>query len=406
MLLTPLFHLMAEKQASDLFFTADAPICIKINGAVMPINAQALDAEAVRKIAWDVMTEAQVGIFERQLELDFSCTVRDVGTFRINVFQQRGAVAMVIRHVKNRIPSIAGLRLPPSLGDLVLEKRGLVLIVGATGSGKSSTLAAMIDHRNQSRSGHILTIEDPIEYNFRHKQSIINQREIGIDTHSYGHALISAMREAPDVLAIGEIRDRETLQHAIIYAQTGHLCISTLHANNSYHALNRIVSLFPHEARASLLMDLSMTLRAVVSQRLLRARDGSLVPAVELLLNTLAIQELIRKGEFDQIRDMMEQSMSPGSQTFERSLFTLFSSGLVSQDEALANADSPTNFAWLINNAREQPGSPGPDTVRLDPDPDPDPGAGARPPAGPSRVPVRTEGTDLGSFKFIEVDTE
>ncbi|MCE2948871.1 MAG: PilT/PilU family type 4a pilus ATPase [bacterium] len=395
MFLTPLFHLMAEKQASDLFFTAGAPICIKISGNVMPINTQVLDAATVRKVAWEIMTEAQVKAFEQTLEMNFSYGVREVGSFRVNVFQQRGAVGMVIRHVKNRIPSIADLRLPPSIGELILEKRGLVLIVGSTGSGKSSTLAAMIDYRNQSRGGHILTIEDPIEYNFKHKKSIINQREVGMDTHSYSNALVSAMREAPDVLMIGEIRDRETLQHAITYAQTGHLCISTLHANNSYHALNRIVTLFPHESRASLLMDLSMTLRAVVSQRLLKAKDGSLVPAVEALLNTMSIQELIKKGEFDQIREMMEQSMSPGSQTFERSLYKLFSTGLVTQEEALANSDSPTNLAWLINNARGQPASPGLDITQPIPAPPARTSAGA-----PSKVPVRTEGSDLGSFKF------
>jgi twitching motility protein PilU len=253
----------------------------------------------------------------------------------------------------------------------------------------------MIDYRNQSRGGHILTIEDPIEYNFNHKKSIINQREVGMDTHSYGNALVSAMREAPDVLMIGEIRDRETLQHAITYAQTGHLCVSTLHANNSYHALNRIVTFFPRESRASLLMDLSMTLRAVVSQRLLKAKDGSLVPAVEALLNTMSIQELIKKGEFDQIRDMMEQSMSPGSQTFERSLFKLFSSGLVTQEEALANSDSPTNLAWLINNGRGQPSSPGLDITQPIAAPEPRTSA-----TSPSKVPARTEGSDLGSFKF------
>lgn len=396
MFLTPLFHLMAEKQASDLFFTAGAAICIKIRGNVMPINAQVLDAATVRRVAWEIMSEAQVKAFEETLEMNFSYAVDAVGSFRVNVFRQRGAVGMVIRHVKNEIPSIAGLRLPPAIGELILEKRGLVLIVGSTGSGKSSTLAAMIDYRNQSRGGHILTIEDPIEYNFSHKKSIINQREVGVDTHSYGHALVSAMREAPDVLMIGEIRDRETLQHAITYAQTGHLCISTLHANNSYHALTRIVTFLPHETRAALLMDLSMTLRAVVSQRLLKAKDGSLVPAVEALINTMSIQDLIRKGDFDQIRDMMEQSMSPGSQTFERSLFKLFSSGLVTQEEALANSDSPTNLAWLINNGRGQPTTPGLDITQ----PIPAPSARASNPATPSKVPVRTEGADLGSFKF------
>ncbi|MBC7780462.1 MAG: PilT/PilU family type 4a pilus ATPase [Proteobacteria bacterium] len=397
MFLTPLFHLMSEKQASDLFFTAGAPICIKIRGSVMPINNQVLDASMVRKVAWEVMSEAQAKSFQENLEMNFSYGVAGVGSFRVNVFQQRGAVGMVIRHVKNVVPSIAELRLPSSLGDLVLEKRGLILIVGSTGSGKSSTLAAMLEHRNQTRGGHILTIEDPIEYNFQHKKSIINQREVGMDTKSYGHALVSAMREAPDVLMIGEIRDRETLQHAITYAQTGHLCLTTLHANNSYHALNRILTFFPYEARPSLLMDLSMTLRAVISQRLLKGKDGSLVPAVEALFNTLSIQELIKKGEFDQIRDMMEQSLSPGSQTFERSLFKLFSTGLVTQDEALANSDSPTNLSWQFNNARGLAnGQPaGPDITQPIPAP-PERSSALM----PSKVPARTEGADLGSFKF------
>jgi twitching motility protein PilU len=303
---------------------------------------------------------------------------------------------MVIRHIKNLIPSLADLRLPPSIGELVLEKRGLVLIVGATGSGKSSTMAAMIDHRNQSRSGHILTIEDPIEFNFQHKKSLINQREVGVDTRSYENALVSAMREAPDVLMIGEIRDRETLQHAITYAQTGHLCVSTLHANNSYHALNRIVTFFPHEARAALLMDLSMTLRAVISQRLLKATDNSLVPAIEALMNTMSIQELIRKGDFDQIRDMMEQSLTHGSQTFERSLLDLFSSGLITREEALANSDSPTNLSWLINNAKPRLTTTGPDITQ----PIQAPSTHTPAPVASSKVPTRTEGADLGSFKF------
>jgi len=398
MFLTPLFHLMADKQASDLFFTAGAPISIKIRGSLMPINNQVLDAAMVRKVAWEIMTEAQVKAFQQNLEMNFSFALADVGSFRVNVFQQRGSVGMVIRHVKNLIPSFADLRLPASLSELVLEKRGLVLIVGATGSGKSSTLAAMLDHRNQTRSGHILTIEDPIEFNFRHKKSIINQREVGMDTHSYEHALVSAMREAPDVLMIGEIRDRETLQHAMTYAQTGHLCLSTLHANNSYHALNRILTFLPGESRPAMLMDLSMTLRAVVSQRLLKAKDGSMVPAIESLMNTMSIQELIRKGEFDQIREMMEQSLSPGSQTFESSLFHLFSSGLVTQEEALAHSDSPTNLAWLINNGRGKP------NATLAPPQHDRPLEGAGLPgfgaASASRVPARTEGSDLGSFKF------
>ncbi len=395
MFLTPLFQLMADKQASDLFLSAGAPICIKIRGTVMPVNNQVLDPAMVRKIAWEMMTPAQVKQFEDSLELNFSQGIRSIGSFRINVFQQRGTVGMVVRHIRNVIPSIAELRLPSSLGELVLEKRGLVLVVGSTGSGKSSTLAAMIDHRNMARSGHILTIEDPIEFNFQHKKSLVNQREVGMDTRSYQSALVSAMREAPDVLMIGEIRDRETLQHAITYAQTGHLCLSTLHANNSYHALNRILTFFPPEARPSLLMDLSMTMRAVISQRLLRAKDGSLVPAVEALFNTLSIQELIKKGEFDQIRDLMEQSLTPGSQTFERALFKLFVNDLISEEEALANADSPTNLAWLINNAHGTARGPGPDITQPLPAP-----PERKSVLAPPKVPQRTEGEDLGSFKF------
>jgi twitching motility protein PilU len=394
MFMTPLFNLMAEQQASDLFLTAGAPISIKIRGNVMPINSQVLDAALVRKIAWEVMNPAQAQAFEETLEMNFAHVVAGVGSFRVNVFQQRGAVGMVIRYVRDVIPSIAELRLPSLLGNLILEKRGLILIVGSTGSGKSSSLAAMLDHRNQTRSGHILTIEDPIEFNFNHKKSIVNQREIGTDTKSYGNALVSAMREAPDVLMIGEIRDRQTLQHAITYAQTGHLCISTLHGSNSYHALNRIVTFFPHEARTALLMDLSMTLRAVISQRLLKTTDNSLVPAVETLMNTMSIQDLIRKGDFDQIRDMMEQSLSPGSQTFERSLLNLFSSGLITRDEALANSDSPTNLSWLINNSKGQPTTPGLDTTQ------PVMAAHTSTPGAPPKVPARTEGADLGSFKF------
>jgi twitching motility protein PilU len=394
MFLTPLFNLMAEKQGSDLFFSAGAPICIKIRGTVMPINSQVLDAGMVRKIAYEIMTEQQVAAYETGLEMNFSYGVAGIGSFRVNVFRQRGAVGMVIRFIKSVIPGFEELRLPPLLSDLVLEKRGLVLIVGSTGSGKSSTLAAMLDHRNQTRTGHILTIEDPIEFNFRHRKSIVNQREVGMDTLSYENALVNAMREAPDVLMIGEIRDRPTLQHAIIYAQTGHLCLSTLHANNSYHALNRIFSMFPHEARTGLLMDLSVTLRAIVSQRLLRARDGALVPAFEVLLNTATIQELIRKGEVDQIKEAMEQSLSPGSMTFEQSLLKLYLSGTVTMDEALAHSDSPTNFSWLVNNATGAPGISG---VAVQTNGKP-PAAGAPAAAVPSGN--AKPAADLSSFTF------
>jgi twitching motility protein PilU len=240
------------------------------------------------------------------------------------------------------------------LKEIVLEKRGFVLVVGSTGSGKSTTLAAMVEHRNAMKAGHILTIEDPMEFVFRNDKCVINQREVGTDTRSYEHALVNAMREAPDMMMIGEIRDRQTLQHALLYAQTGHLCISTLHANNSYHALNRIINFFPYDARPALLSDLSISLRAIISQRLIRANDGSLVAAVEVMLNTKLVAEHIRKGEIDQIKEAMEQSLTPGCETFEQALFKLYQQGLISKDEALRNSDSATNLSWLINNFEQK----------------------------------------------------
>jgi twitching motility protein PilU len=352
MVLTPLFKLMAEKQASDLFFAAGSPIQIKLSGDVMPINGQILDPAAVKKIAYECMTEEQIQMFERDLELNFSLVESGVGSFRVNVFKQRGAVGMVIRHIKVNIPTVEELRLPPILKDIVMEKRGLIMVVGSTGSGKSSSLAAMINHRNQSRSGHILTIEDPIEFMYRHAKSIVNQREVGIDTRTYANALVNAMREAPDVILIGECRDRETFQAALAYAQTGHLCLTTVHANNSYYALNRVINFFPHEARNSLLMDLSVSLRAIISQRLVRDTHGKHCPAAEILLNTKHIQELIKNGQVDQIKEAMEQSLAPGCQTFEQALHELYRQGTISLEEALANADSATNLSWLINNAK------------------------------------------------------
>jgi twitching motility protein PilU len=268
MIITPLLKLAADKRASDLFFSVGAPINIKIEGVAMPVNAQNLTADTIQRIAYEVMTPDQIALFEQEMEMNFSYRVDGIGNFRINIFRQRGDIAMVVRYVRGHVQSAEELHLPPVLNELIMEKRGLVLVVGATGSGKSTTLATMIEHRNETSTGHILTIEDPIEYLFQHNKSIVNQREIGTDTLSYESALTSAMREAPNVLMIGEIRDRETLRHALIFAQTGHLCLSTLHANNSYHALNRIVNFFPYDARQSVLSDLSMCLRAVVSQRL------------------------------------------------------------------------------------------------------------------------------------------
>jgi twitching motility protein PilU len=349
MYLDRLFKLMAEKRASDIFVSCGAPINIKINGVLAPVTSQKMDMETVQRIAYELMSKEQARVFESELEMNLSHVESGVGNFRINIFRQRGSIGIVIRYVRSDVPAFEQLKLPPVLLDIVMEKRGLVLIVGATGSGKSTSLAAMIDHRNANKSGHILTIEDPIEYMFKHKQSIVNQRELGIDTQSYHNALANALREAPDLIMIGEIRDRETMQHALIHTLTGHLCLSTLHANNSYHAMSRIINMFPHDARTGLLNDLSIGLRAIISQRLVRNVEGVLQPAVEILLNTSLIAELIKEGEITQIKEAMEQSLYPGSQTFEQSLCRMHLDGIISYDDAMSASDSPTNLAWLIN---------------------------------------------------------
>jgi len=349
MYLDRLFRLMAEKQASDLFISCGAPINIKVNGVVSPISTQPMDVETVRRIAYELMSKEQAREFENELEMNLSHLDRAVGNFRINIFRQRGTISMVIRFVRSHIPAFEDLRLPPVLLNIVMEKRGLVLIAGATGSGKSTTLAAMIDHRNNNKSGHILTIEDPIEYLFEHRQSIVNQRELHVDTQSYQSALQNGLREAPDLIMIGEIRDRETMQQALLHTLTGHLCLSTLHANNSYHALSRIINLFPYDARSGLLSDLSIGLRAIVCQRLVKNTEGELQPAVEILLNTSLIAELIKNGEITQIKEAMEQSLYPGSQTFEQALCRMYMDEHITYEEAMIASDSPTNLAWLIN---------------------------------------------------------
>jgi twitching motility protein PilU len=337
MFLDPLFKLMAEKDASDLFISAGAPISIKILGNIMPVNQQTIDGELARKVAYELMSERQIAEFEEKWEMNFSHVVPGVGRFRVNIFRQRSNVGLVVRYLRSGTPGIDKLKLPKMLKELVLEKRGFVLVVGSTGSGKSTTLAAMIEHRNALRPGHILTIEDPMEFVFKNDKCVIN-----------------AMREAPDMMMIGEIRDRTTLQHALLYAQTGHLCLSTLHANNSYHALNRIINFFPYDARPALLSDLSISLRAIISQRLAKANDGTLVAAVEVMVNTKLVAEHIRKGEIDQIKEAMEQSLTPGSKTFEQALFELFMEGTISKEEALKNSDSATNLSWLINNYEQK----------------------------------------------------
>ena len=349
MIITPLLQLAANRLASDLLFSAGTPAHIKIDNVFMPVNSQALDAAAIKHIAYEMMTQEQIATFEDTMEMNFSYRAPEIGNFRVNIFRQRCDVAIAIRFIRNQILGIEELNLPPIMKELIMEKRGLVLLVGATGSGKSSSLAAMIEYRNTTRTGHILTIEDPIEYIFQHKKSIVNQREIGTDTLSYGHALESAMREVPDVLMVGEIRDRDTLKQVLIFAQTGHLCLSTLHANNSYHALNRIINFFPYDARQGVLSDLAMCLRAIISQRLIRNSKGKLVPAVEILLNTTLIADMIKNDEIDKIRDAISQSVSAGSQTFEQALYKLFKSGHITKEEALLNADSASNLSSLLD---------------------------------------------------------
>ena len=351
MILDKLFQLMAEKEASDIYISAGTPIHIKIHGNTMPVNQQVMRPEVIDKIARELMTPEQTRIFETTWEMNLSFGVQQVGNFRVNIFRQRGSTGIVIRFILGNIPSLDTLGLPAILNELIMEKRGLILIVGATGSGKSTTIASMLDHRNANRSGHILTVEDPIEFLFRHKKSIVNQREIGMDTADWNAALKNAMRQAPDCILIGEIRDRETMQAAIAYAQTGHLCVATLHANNSYHALNRIINFFPLENRQALFLDLSVALRAIVSQRLVTKPDGKRVPTCEIMLNTRHISELIERGEVQAIKEAMEQTLAPGSQTFEQDLFNLYNNGTITFEEALANADSPTNLSWLINNS-------------------------------------------------------
>ena len=351
MILDKLFLLMAEKQASDIFISAGVPINIKIQGNTFPVNQQQMDTAMVEKIAFEMMSPEQLKTFEATKEMNLSFGVPKVGNFRVNIFRQRSSIAIVVRYILGNIPELDTLALPSVLAELIMEKRGLMLIVGATGAGKSTTIASMLDHRNANRNGHILTIEDPIEFLFKHKKSIVNQRELGMDTLGWEPALKNAMRQAPDCILIGEIRDKETMQAAIAYAQTGHLCLATLHANNSYHALNRIINFFPLDNRTSLYLDLSASLKAIISQRLVRKHDGKRTPAVEVLLNTRHVQELIERGEVLAIKEAMEQSLAPGSQTFEQDLFRLYREGIISLEEALGNADSPTNLSWLINNS-------------------------------------------------------
>ncbi|MFT3815184.1 MAG: PilT/PilU family type 4a pilus ATPase [Acidovorax sp.] len=345
-----ILRLMAEKRASDLYLSANAPALLKIHGECVPINSQILPPDAPRNLLAEVVPPERIEELEETGELNMGLPLTGVGRFRVSAMRQRGSLAVVVRFIAQHIPELSSLNLPPVLGDLILEKRGLILVVGATGSGKSTTLASMIDSRNAKLTGHILTIEDPIEYQFKNKKSIVNQREIGSDTQSLQVALKNALRQAPDVILIGEIRDRETMSAAIAYAQSGHLCLATLHSNNSYQALNRILSFYPVEVRPTLLGDLAAALKAVVSQRLVRTPAGERLPAAEVMLNTKLIADLIEKADFSGVREAMEKSMADGSQTFEESLARLIQTGFIDRKEGLANADSPTNLMWRLQN--------------------------------------------------------
>ena len=346
-----LFQVMADKKASDIFLSVGAPINIKINGVAVPVNQAIMTADTVKQLLYEILTERQIKEYEEDMELNTSLALEGVGSFRISAFRQKGSPAVVVRYIPASVPALDTLGLPEVMKEVVMQKRGLILMVGATGSGKSTSLASMLDFRNERKSGHILTLEDPVEFIFQNKKSIVNQREVGTDTKAFEIGLKNALRQAPDCILIGEIRDKPTMAMALAYAQSGHLCLATLHANNSYHALNRIINSYPLENRPSLLLDLAATLQAVLSQRLVRTKSGTRIPAVEVLLNTRHIAELIERGEISEIKEALEKSMSPGSQTFEQALFKLFMDGKITQDEAMANADSPTNMLWLINQA-------------------------------------------------------
>jgi twitching motility protein PilU len=346
-----LFQVMADKKASDIFLSVGAPINIKINGVAVPVNQSIMTADMVRQLLYEVLTERQIKEYEEEMELNTGFTLDGVGSFRISAFRQKGSPAAVVRYIPGSIPGLDTLGLPEVLKEAIMQKRGLILMVGATGSGKSTSLASMLDFRNERKSGHIMTLEDPIEFIFLNKKSIVNQREMGTDTKAFEIALKNALRQAPDCIMIGEIRDKQTMAMALAYSQSGHLCLATLHANNSYHAMNRIINFYPLENRPSLLLDLSAALQAVISQRLVRTKTGARIAAVEVLLNTRHIAELIEKGEISEIKEALEKSMAPGSQTFEQALFKLFIDGKITQEEAMANADSATNMLWLINQA-------------------------------------------------------
>lgn len=371
-------RLMAEKNASDVYMSANTPILIKIHGQIMQLSDQLLTPTQLRQLLAELLTPQQLEELDDTGELNVGVGLARVGSFRLSAFKQRGTIAAVFRCIPHQIPALDTLGVPSLLSSLVTEKRGLILMVGATGTGKSTTLAAMLEWRNQQMAGHILTIEDPIEFLFSNKKSIVNQREVGRDTQSLQTALKNALRQAPDCIMIGEIRDRETMTSALSYSLSGHLVLATLHANNSYHALGRILSFYTPESRPTLLSDLASGLRAIVSQRLVRANSGGRIPAVEVLLNTKLVSELIEQGDLSGVKEAMEKSMAEGSQTFEQDIARLINDGTISRDEGLLHADSPTNLLWRLQNSSTPI----------------------------SRVPVKKEEPEAATFTEITIDVK
>ena len=358
--LTAMLKILASQDGSDLYLATGAPPCAKFNGLLKPLSAEPLKPGAVTQIADSIMDAAQRDEFERELEMNLAISIANVGRFRVNIFKQRNEVSIVARNIKMDIPTFEDLKLPEVLLKTIMEKRGLVLFVGGTGSGKSTSLAALIDYRNRNSGGHIITIEDPIEYVHRHKKSIINQREVGVDTRSFHAALKNTLRQAPDVILIGEIRDRETMEHALAFADTGHLAISTLHANNANQALDRIINFFPEDRRPQLLNDLGNNLKAFVSQRLVKTIDGKRRAAVEVLLGTPTIRDLIKRNEFSEIKEIMEKSKNLGMQTFDQALIDLVNDGSIDEEEAVKNADSANNVRLKLKLYRDNPGASAP----------------------------------------------
>jgi twitching motility protein PilU len=353
--INPYLKLMAQKHASDVFFSTGTTPKMKIDGVILPVGEDILLPENTRDLAYGIMTEKQITEFEATFEMNFAHQIANVGRFRFNVFRQRGDVSIVVRYIDAVIPNVKELQLPLVLNDLIMEQRGLILVVGSTGSGKSTSLAAMIGYRNQNSASHILTIEDPLEFIHQHGKSIVQQREVGIDTHSYNAALKNALREAPDVIMIGEIRDEETMRHAISYADTGHLCLATLHANNANQAMDRILNFFPETAHEQLLTDLAINLRSIVSLRLLRDINDRLVPAVEILINTPHISERIHKGDIKGIKEAMRDSADPNVQTFDQALFKLYKAGRITLESALEHADSKNDLSLDIRMSSDDP---------------------------------------------------